>query len=141
MRAEEVVRGLPPALREEVRRYFVDNKLREEGCLRVDVVLALLRLNMPESLAEAERLSGVKITVCPSCLKPLPKIVSPFISPRPPTPRVSQVNWAAYGHVCGKVGARFKQVRVGLTEAQLVARGVTIRDLRIWTNRGAVTFA
>jgi hypothetical protein len=89
--------------------------------------LALLRMNYREAAEEA---LGVKIKVCPAA-----------VPPRVPAPvrreRESRVLWFVSGEACGRtMQERFAKLRVGMTLSQLLTRGITKRDIRVWRQRG-----
>ena len=89
--------------------------------------LALLRMHNREA---AEEVLGVKIKMCP-----------PAVPPRVPLPvrreREPQVLWFATGNPCGgTMRERYSKLRVGMTLSQLLTRGITKRDIRVWQQRG-----
>lgn len=98
--------------------------------MRCDVVLALLRLG---HLQEAEELAGVKIKRCPSGVPRWPPDPIPAKFRRPVVTRVTKPNPCAPRSDAHR---RFAQVRVGLSREQLAGRGITQRDVRVWTRRG-----
>jgi hypothetical protein len=133
----EVLEVLTPDLRQQVGAYIEAHRLEPEHLLRIDLVLALLRIYSPEALGAAEKLAGRPITKCPPCLPPWP--------PAPVRPPQGQrtVTKVARNPCLPTTPAfqRFRLVRLGLTREQLRARGVTTRDLRLWTRAGHVEFA
>jgi hypothetical protein len=133
----EILNALTPDLRQQVGAYIEAHRLNPEHLLRVDIVLVLLRINSPEALGAAEKLTGRPITRCPPSLPPWPP--APV---RPPQGRraVSRVG----RNPClptTPAFQRFRAVRPGLTKEQLRVRGVTARDLRLWVRAGHVEFA
>ena len=99
--------------------------------LKADVALALLRMNTPDSLAEAERLLGIKIKRCPPAVPPWP----PKPAPTSKVKKVLRVGPSPYA-AGSAPEARFKSVRVGMTVDQLHARGVSDRDVAQWRRQG-----
>lgn len=129
--------------RVDLSDYFDSIGLDPLRASSADVVLALLRINTAESLEVASEIVGRPITVCP-----------PAIPPWPPKPvnesaRKAQRDADKTSRVVTKVGRnpclpttgafqRFHHVRVGMTEDQLLRRGLTRRDLRVWAKKGAI---
>jgi hypothetical protein len=116
----------------KVDAYFRDHKLRRGEWLRADMVLALLRINTEDSLAEAEKLMGKKITVCPPAVPPWPP--KPVQTKKMPT--VAKLKDGVT-----HVSEEFSYVRVGRTREQILARGVTARNLDYWTQRGDIEWS
>jgi hypothetical protein len=92
---------------------------------QADVVLALLRIDTPASLRHAEAFMGHAIVRCPPCLllrtrTPLPNVPrSPrIVAVVPVNPRMEPL-----------ARLRFAEFRVGRTEEQLMARGISRREL------------
>lgn len=116
---------------QQIKDYF-----REQGIeqpLQCDVALALLRINTPESLVEAEELLGVKITRLPPAIPPWP----PRRAEVEKKVRVKRVGRSPY-EPGSRADQRFRQVRTGMTADQLAARGVSRRDVQQWTARGVL---
>lgn len=125
------VGNLSSGIQRDLQRYFAA-EWRDAGVpiLKCDVVLALLRIGTPEARAEAEAIVGKPITVCPPHVPPWPP------DPMPAKHRVPRVmrRGSAEG-LTGDMLRRFQQVRVGMTLPQLLARGITKRDVRVWCQR------
>jgi len=134
--AEELSQGWSAALQLEASSYMAAHRLTAPQMLRVDVVLMLLRINTREALQAAQELTGRAITQCPSAVPPWP--------PKRPedAARGPRVIWLA-PNPCSPttaMHARYGQVAIGRTREQLLARGVTPRDLSYWGKRGHVKF-
>lgn len=99
---------------------------------RADRVLALLRTNTPEALAEAEAIVGRPIKVCPPGIPPWPPKPA---SAAPREPKVTRVQR-------GTSSKKLEQVKVGWTIPQVIDRlGVTRRDVKYWQSRGYLEVA
>jgi hypothetical protein len=133
---EATLAALTPSLRQQVGAYIEAHRLEPEHLLQVDIVLALLRINSREALDAAEKLTGRPITKCPPSLPPWP--------PAPVRSSVQPIVAKVARNPClptTDAFQRFRLVREGLNRDQLRARGVTTRDLRLWTRAGHVEFA
>lgn len=116
----------------------VDDYLRERGVerpLEVDVALALL--NVEGGRPHAEKMLGLRVTQCPAAIPPWP--------PRPARreargPSVQSVRQPNPCLPTTDAHRRFALVRVGMTKDKLLAKGVTVRDLRVWQQRGWMTW-
>lgn len=114
-------------LEETLQGYLVDHGI-SHPC-DADVVVALLRIGTPQALARAEKLLGRPITRCPTGIPPWP----PKPATRAPAkPRVARV---APNPCLPTTGAfqRFQLIHQGMTEDQLRRRGLSRRDVRLWT--------
>ena len=155
-RHEKTVRAIEKTTRVQMISYFVSygllpgdvpgvsffDTLQRARLCQADLVLCLLRLNTPRALRHAAKLVGRPITHCPPCLRQLgrrPRAVAAqlpddrvVIRVRPPAP----VERGKRRLLCSPMYDRLAKARVGATVAQLVARGITRRDLRIATRRG-----
>jgi hypothetical protein len=124
--AQDAVGGLPRPAQEAVTEYLRAHGLAAPS--RADVVLALLRVNTQQSLAAAEGIVGRPVTRCPPAI--------PLWPPKPVVraPRAPRVKAVGRNPCLPTSGAfqRYRTVRVGMTRDQLLARGVTHRDLRKW---------
>ena len=112
--------------------YFALVKVPPGRILRVDLAVALLRINTEESLSCAQELTGCAITKCPSALPPWPPI------PVRPSRGLGTVTLLVSYNPCREktdCHRRFGQVRTGLTKEQLKARGVTQRDIERWIKK------
>lgn len=101
--------------------------------LKVDIVLALLQENTPESIQAAEDLAGIRITRCPPAVPPWP--------PHPVRrsdgePRVKSVRKVQVKTL--RVRQQFAEVKVGRTVREIVSRGVDKRHIRKWVADGTV---
>lgn len=116
------------------KQYFAE--IGVDKPLTVDIVLALLRINTPESLARASKLAGIEITKCPPAVPPWP--------PKPVAARaVVKVVRVGRNPCLPTTGAfqKFRMVRVGMTREQLKKRGLDNRDIRQWTNQGHIEWS
>lgn len=132
----EALDSLSEDLQDKVLGYFEDHGIPVARAVRADVVLALLTINDEPSLEAAQQLVGRPITICPSRPIPWPpKPVARSLEPvvRKVVPNPCQPSTDAY--------KRFKSVRLGLTKEQLMARGVTQRDVTRWTRLGYMELA
>lgn len=125
-RAQDAIGGVPSPAREAVAEYLRVLGLEEPS--RADLVLALLRVNTPQSLAAAEGIVGRPVTRCPPSIPPWPP------KPVAKAPRAPTVRKVARNPCLPTTPAfqRYREVRVGMTRDQLLARGITHRDLRKW---------
>lgn len=127
--------------------YFRQHGIPEDHVLRVDRVLALLRINTAGSLALVEELLGRPITVCPPAVPPWPpKPVSN--APRAATvlrvrvPKKVQRNGQGLpaGSISAKSRKNLKSIRRGMTKGQLHAIGISERDVKRWTRTGIIAW-
>jgi hypothetical protein len=132
----EILEVFTPDLRRQVGGYIEAHRLEPEHLLRIDVVLALLRINSRDSLEAAEKLTGRPITRCPPQLPPWPPV------PVRPPQGVARVIKIARNPCLPTTPAfqRYRLVKLGLTREQLLVRGVTARDLRVWMRAGHLEF-
>ncbi len=113
----------------DLSTYFRENNVANPT--RVDEVLALLRINTPESLAEAERAVGRPVTRCP-----------PAIPPWPPKPVSAKPRAPVVQRVLPSPSKKQQMVKPGWTEEQIVQRvGATRRDVRHWIKQGYLVVA
>jgi hypothetical protein len=119
--------------------YITQHGLDPDRLLRVDVVLILLRLgdNRRELRQECSQrvaeLTGKAILQCPAAMPPWPP--KPCAVSRP-VPRAVVL---VLENPCSRntdMYRRFGLVRQGMTQEQMVAHGVTPRDIRVWRNKG-----
>jgi hypothetical protein len=106
-----------------------------ESPSRADTVLALLRIGTPDALREAELIVGKPIHRCPPAIPPWPpkpiqrKLAEPRVvrkaDPNPCLP-------ATDAH------RRFGKIKVGMTLHDLLERGLSRRDIRVWIKRGVL---
>lgn len=124
--------GLSEPLRDAVAKMLGEGG----GLCQADLAVALLRVGTPEALNHVQDVLGLRITVCPPALPPrVPKPVrreatGPILSlvtDNPCSPRTD-------------AHRRYALVRVGMTREKLLARGVTVRDLKVWANRGWIAW-
>lgn len=104
--------------------------------MQADLVLALLRGPHRDCLRGAEMLVGRPITRVPSarvhlCVPAAPRDrhydLDRVVLAVPPNPRCY-----------GKARANYEKIRCGMTVRQLVARGLTRREIRVAVNAGLV---
>ena len=124
----------PLPLKVKVDAYFAAQRIDLRNVLRVDLVLALLRIGDKDCLERVQELTGKPITRCPSAVPPWP--------PKPPAKRPSRaLRVTKIGDApAASTGMhdRFRQVRLGMTQEQMIARGVTVRDIRYWKKTGRI---
>jgi hypothetical protein len=122
------------SLRKQLELYF--SHVGTSGPLStIDFALALLRINTEESLRAAESITGLTIKVYPSGLPPWP--------PKEAAVQRSPVLVRIERNPClptTDAFQRYRKLRIGMTAEQLVARGVTKRDLRLWARAGRIRF-
>jgi hypothetical protein len=125
---------MAPETETRLREYLEAHHVRWIEASRADRVLGLLRINTPDSLKAAEELVGRAITRCPAAIPTWPPL---------PVQRVPKRTVVAVGEnpcLPGSDGfGYFGQLRVGMTEDQLIQRGIPQRWIRIWTRGGHVT--
>jgi hypothetical protein len=132
MTADEITADWPVELKVRLGSYFAQQRIDARDVLRVDIVLALLRLG---ELERVQELTGRPITKCPSGVPPWPP-VPPKATARSPV--VSMIGTPPCAST--EMAARFASVRKGMTKAQLLARGVTQRDIRYWEKTKRIEF-
>lgn len=118
-------------LEAKLQKYWAEVKVRGPG--RADTVLALLRIGTREALSEAELIVGKPITRCPPAVPPWP--------PKPARSEEHRVVVRVERNPClptTDAFQRFKKIRVGMTEPQVLRRGVTKRDIRRWSKSRAI---
>lgn len=112
--------------------YVARERIPIPRMLRVDLAVALIRIDTAEARMFAQELTGCAITVCPPAVPPWP--------PKPVAPRHKglRVSAVAEDNPCRPstdAHRRFALVRVGMTKEQLKARGVTQRDVERWCKK------
>lgn len=127
---------IPSPLAEQLGEYVVAHGL-SSPVSTADLILACLRINTEQSLSKAQELMGKTITKCPPHIPPWPP--KKVVTERPKT----VVRIAPENPCLPSTGAhsRFKQIRVGHTVDQLLARGISRRDLRVWTKKNHLEFS
>lgn len=118
--------------------------LEEYAFSQADLVLCLLRLNTRASLRHASKIVGRPIVMCPPLLAlargPLPKAKARrfgddrLVKTVKPIPAKTRRGHATLEN--SDMRRRMLIPRVGLSVRQLVARGMTRRDLRLAQRRG-----
>lgn len=119
---------LPKPVRLRLQAYF-----REQGVTdfqTVDVLLGLLRLN---EVALAERVWGRPVTRCPPGIPRWPPKPARREAAQPKVASKASPNPCLNGTA---MRSRFEAVRVGMTLPQLMALGLSRRDIRYLTNLG-----
>lgn len=130
---------MSPGLDQALREYF-----RSQGVAspqRVDVVLGLLRLNTREALDAAELITGRAITVCPAAVPPWPPKPVQRAAEGSSEQVVRKVNLDLAGSASLRSATvpvldRLRLASPGMTRTELVNRGLSNRDIRLWTKRG-----
>lgn len=124
--------GLSEPLRDAVAKILGEGS----GLCQADLAVALLRVGTPEALDHVQDVLGLRITRCPTAVPPrVPKPVRreatgptlSLVTDNPCSPRTD-------------AHRRYALVRVGMTREKLLARGVTVRDLKVWANRGWIAW-
>lgn len=134
----EILLKLSADLQLKLSAYVLDHRLPIEKMLRVDLAVALLRIDTAEARLIAQELTGCAIQVCPSGLPPWP--------PKPVAARhakqAAKVASVADNPCQPSTDAhrRFALVRKGSTKEQLKSRGVTQRDIDRWTKKNWVVW-
>jgi len=140
MNIHELTREWPVSLQLAVGEYADAHNLPLNALLRVDAVLILLQIAdrdatlREQALERVAELTGKAITKCPSAVPPWP--------PRPVARHPVQVVAAVQPNDCYEntdMHKRFGTVRVGMTREQLLAHGVTVRDISLWIKKGKIT--
>lgn len=127
---------LPEPVRVRLADYFKQEGVADPS--DVDVLLALLRINTPESLRCAEDACGLRITRCPSGIPPWP--------PKPVRREAAQpqVGWKATPNPCQpgtEMHDRFERVRIGMDEEKLTRLGFSRRDIRYLAEKGRIRWS
>ena len=112
--------------------YFSRERVPISKILRVDLAMALLRIDTAEARIFAQELTGCAIQHCPAVLPPWPP--APVALSR----KVLRVSSVVVNPCRPSTDAhrRFSQVKKGMTKEALRARGVTQRDLERWVKKG-----
>lgn len=113
-----------------IDRYFADHHIDPIRSSQADVVMGLLHLGTQEATEMLTEIMGKPITRCPPAVPPWPP--KP-VKRAPKERRVARVR-ARSPHPTSKLS----QIRVGMTEKQIHEMGVSMRDIRYWTERGHV---
>lgn len=134
---DEAVEAVSEGLRLPADGETLYDALERQGCSQADVALVLLRDGRPQCRAALAVLVGREVQVVP------PPEVWPRPYPRLPGetgPDARRVLRVERNPRLPTTGAfqRYKNIRVGLTVAQLLARGVTRRDIREVVAAGVV---
>lgn len=141
---QELTRDWPAFLQLKIAAYIDDHGLYADQLMRVDLVLILLRLAdaaapgsgvREDYLERIAELTGKAITKCPTAMPPWP----PKPVDRPP--KGTTLAKAASPYPCSKssdMARRYSLLKVGMTVEQIMAKGVTARDLRHWKNKGFI---
>jgi hypothetical protein len=70
--ALELTENWSTELKTKVSEYFAKERIEVRDVLRVDLVLALLRIGTPDAMERVPELTGKAITRCPSGVPPWP---------------------------------------------------------------------
>lgn len=132
----ELTEGWPLSLKQRLDAYFTLQHVDLRHVLRVDLVLALLRIGGEDALERASELTGRPITKCPSAVPPWPPKPPPL---RAALPRVTKIGEPPSEGT--EMHGRFMWVRVGMTREQLLRRGITPRDIRYWEKTDRLEFS
>lgn len=142
--------------------WTLDAALDAAGRGQDDLVLCLLRMDTESALTYVERVMGKPVTRCPPqvalCRPPPPPVARPRAGDDRRVVSLRSVNFLRVMSQIVRPGSRalartgktrvaldtpmydrLGMVRVGLSVTQLLARGVTRRDLRIAERRGWLT--
>jgi len=124
--------GLSEPLRDAVAKILGE----AGGLCQADLAVALLRVGTPEALSHVEDVLGLHITRCPAAVPPrVPKPVRreatgptlSLVTDNPCSPKTD-------------AHRRYELLRVGMSREKALARGATVRDLRVWENRGWISW-
>lgn len=121
-----------------IDRYFADHHIDPLRSQQADVVLGLLHIGTPESMDMVAEIMGKPITRCP-----------PAVPPWPPKPVVkkdrSERRLAFVGEnlnlPTSKLFQDFRLLKKGMTEVEIRARGISLRDLRHWAKKGLIAWS
>lgn len=131
----ELTIGWTYELQTRVATYVVDHGMFSRDMLRVDLVLVLLRIGGEEALQRVAELTGKAITRCPSAMPPWPP------KPIQSAPRgvvVTKITQPYPGSAGTVMAQRYAGLKLGMTQEQILARGITLRDLRVWKSKGHI---
>lgn len=131
----ERMTGWPAAVQLQVSSYVQDHGLDPDRFLAVDLALVLLRIGGDEALRCVQELTGRVITKCPTAMPPWPP--KP-VAGAPRGPVVTKV--APNPCAASPMQARYDILKVGMSRSQLLARGVTARDIRYWVQHDYIAF-
>lgn len=129
------------SLKSQLVRYFEFHRIDPGSATSADTVLAYLRINTPLSLRYAEKIMGKKITVCPAAVPPWPP--KP-VAKKPRDAVVASVKYrpAKNGkELPRKTVEKFSLVKKGMTKNNLMAKGLSKRDVTRWTKSGCITWS
>lgn len=127
--------AIPAALQLRLTQYFESSAIPIDKATKVDVVLGLLRLGGKDARQLAQQLAGVPIRIFPATPppwppKPVAKVSKTVLIRRGDNPCLPTTD----------AFQRYRRLRVGMTREQLIARGLTTRDLTDWSKRGHIEF-
>jgi len=115
--------------------YLAEHKIEARTLLPVDAILMLLRIGTKEALEHVQELTGKPIQKCPAAVPPWPpKPVARSTGPRlafiAPNPCM----------VSTDMHRRYDLLKIGFSKEQLLARGIQMRDLRVWHKADHIRF-
>lgn len=127
----QTLEKLTPSQRKAISGYLLSNLIKLEHLTVADIALAFLRMG---DFATVKQLTGVTVKKLPACIPPWP--------PKPVINKPRQVVTRKKDAYLGTINARdrYSRVRLGMTIEQLRSRGVSVRDIKSWTNRGLLEF-
>jgi hypothetical protein len=132
---QEIMASLPAIVQLQLDEYFYEAGVPVDLITKTDIALALLRIRAPGAREAAEQLIGVKVKVLPSGVPPWP--------PKPVTKVQRKTLVRRAPNPCARSSSawkRYEEMRVGMTRDQILARGISTRDLCDWTRKGAIEF-
>lgn len=139
----EMTSGWPASLQLIVDGYLSMHGLEPQLLGRTDLALVLLRVAdgaaddfvRREALGRFAELTGRAITKCPSAMPPWPP--KP-VAGRPRGMVFTRVVQPYPGHKNTDMARRYSSLKVGMTQEQAMAHGITARDIRVWKDKGHV---